>query len=301
MTLSAPSGPQSAGPLITVIEPEPFAPLGRLGEWLFSEGARLRTIRPWQGDPIPRPEELGDGAVVLGGAMSAHDDSAHPWLVELRRLLRAIVADGVPAVAICLGAQVAAEALGGATAVPSPHGSEGGIVDLRLTEEAAQDPVFGRVVDEAVRAAVRAGIPTDDGTRLPVIVSHDDGVVVLPDGATLLASSAGAPVQAWRLGALLALQHHPESNPARIEFWSARSEARRLGVVDDEEAAEALAQEDLPARAVEVGRRARAQAERVEPVIQAFGRALARHLVGSARARAMQRAAHPAPDHEGGR
>ena len=40
------------------------------------------------------------------------------------------------------------------------------------------------------------------------------------------------------------------------------------------------------AEAVEAGARARADAERVEPVIQAFGRALARILVRNARARA---------------
>ena len=216
--------------------------------------------------------------------MSAHDDAAHPWLADLRALLRGAVDERVPAVAICLGSQVAAEALGGATAVPSPHGGEGGVVELELTEAAGQDAVFSEILDEAVRAAVRAGIPTRDGTRLPVIVSHDDGVVRLPEGTTLLASSPGSPVQAWRAGKLLALQHHPESTPARIEYWRARSAARALGVVEGEEAAEALPDADLPQEAVAAGARARVEAEKVEPVLQAFGRALARTLVRNARA-----------------
>ena len=38
---------------ITVIEPEELAPVGRLGEWLFAEGAALRMVRPWQGEAIP--------------------------------------------------------------------------------------------------------------------------------------------------------------------------------------------------------------------------------------------------------
>ena len=138
--------------------------------------------------------------------MSAHDDVEHPWLVDLRALLRDVVDERVPTVAICLGAQVAAEALGGATACPSPHGSENGVVDLELTEAARADPVFSEIVDEAVRAAVRAGVPTRGGARLPVIVSHDDVVVRLPESAVLLASSAGAPVQAWRVSKLLALR-----------------------------------------------------------------------------------------------
>ena len=267
-----------------MIEPEALAPVGRLGEWLFAEGVTLRMVRPWSGDAIPDFSEIGSGLVVLGGAMSAHDDADHPWLADLRGLLRRIVDERVPAVAICLGAQVAAEALGGDTACPSPHGPEGGVVELELTEVAGQDAVFSDIVDEAVRAAVRAGIPTRDGTRLPVIVSHDDGVVRLPEGTTLLASSPGSPVQAWRAGKLLALQHHPESTPARIEYWRARSAARALGVVEGEEAAEALPDADLPQEAVAAGARARVEAEKVEPVLQAFGRALARTLVRNARA-----------------
>lgn len=95
---------------------------------------------------------------------------------------------------------------------------------------------------------------------------------------------AGAPVQTWRAGRLLALQHHPESTPARIEYWRARSVAHAMGVVEKEEVAEALSEAELPAEALQAGARARAEAERVEPVIQAFGRALARVLVRGARA-----------------
>ena len=269
---------------ITVIEPEELAPVGRLGEWLFAEGASLRMVRPWRGEPIPSLDEIGDGLVVLGGSMSAHDEGEHPWLADLRELLRGVVADDVPAIAICLGAQVAAEALGGSTAVPALGNDEVGVVELTITAAGESDPVFGAVAAEAIRAAHRAGIPTSDGTRLPVIVSHEDGIVRLPEGATLLASSAGAPVQTWRAGRLLALQHHPESTPARIEYWRARSVAHAMGVVEKEEVAEALSEAELPAEALQAGARARAEAERVEPVIQAFGRALARVLVRGARA-----------------
>ena len=165
---------------ITVIEPEELAPVGRLGEWLFAEGASLRMVRPWRGEPIPSLDEIGDGLVVLGGSMSAHDEGEHPWLADLRELLRGVVADDVPAIAICLGAQVAAEALGGSTAVPALGNDEVGVVELTITAAGESDPVFGAVAAEAIRAAHRAGIPTSDGTRLPVIVSHHDAVTHLP-------------------------------------------------------------------------------------------------------------------------
>lgn len=284
------TGARSAStPVLTVIEPEAFAPLGRLGEWLFACGARLRVVRPWQGESIPDLSDVGDGLVLLGGAMSAHDDEAHPWIADLRHLVRRVVEERVPTVAICLSAQVAAEALGGATAVPSPHGSENGIVDIELTEAATRDPFLAPVIDAAVRAAVRTGVSTQDGTRLPVIVSHADGVVRLPEDAVLLATSEGAPIHAWRVGRLLALQHHPESTPDRIEHWQARSAAREMGLGLEGQTLETMDDAELPAEAIEAGRRARAEAERVDAVVQAFGRELARQLVASARAYAVTR------------
>ena len=207
---------------ITVIEPEELAPVGRLGEWLFAEGASLRMVRPWRGEPIPSLDEIGDGLVVLGGSMSAHDEGEHPWLEDLRELLRGVVADDVPAIAICLGAQVAAEALGGSTAVPALGNDEVGVVELTITAAGESDPVFGAVAAEAIRAAHRAGISTSDGTRFPVIVSHHDAVTHLPEAATLLASSDRSPVHTWRAGRLLAFQHHPESDPARAAYWRTR-------------------------------------------------------------------------------
>ena len=296
---------------ITVIEPEELAPVGRLGEWLFAEGAALRMVRPWRGDPIPSLSEVGDGLVVLGGSMSAHDEADHPWLADLRELLRGVVADDVPAIAICLGAQVAAEALGGTTAVPALGKDEVGVVDLTITPAGESDPVFGQVAAEAVRAAHRTGISTSDGTRFPVIVSHHDAVTHLPEAATLLASSDRSPVHTWRAGRLLAFQHHPESDPARAAYWRTRDALNeQSGTVDTaslkaaRDALEVAAGRsaapgavgthgatpaDLPEAVASAGAAVRAEAERVDPVIQAFGRTLARILVRNMRARRLVR------------
>ena len=296
---------------ITVIEPEELAPVGRLGEWLFAEGASLRMVRPWRGEPIPSLDEIGDGLVVLGGSMSAHDEGEHPWLADLRELLRGVVADDVPAIAICLGAQVAAEALGGSTAVPALGNDEVGVVELTITAAGESDPVFGAVAAEAIRAAHRAGISTSDGTRLPVIVSHHDAVTHLPEAATLLASSDRSPVHTWRAGRLLAFQHHPESDPARVAYWRTRDALNDLaGTMDAaslkaaRDALEVAAGRsaapgaagthgataaDLPEAAASAGAAAREQAERVDPAIQAFGRSLARVLVRNVRARRLAR------------
>ena len=284
------STPRPAGPLITVIEPDAVAPLDRLGEWLFASGARLRTIRVWKGEALPATDDLGDGLVVLGGQMSAHDDAAHPWLEGRREIIRHAGADGLPTLTICLGAQVAAEALGAVTAVPSPDGGEHGVAELELTEAALVDRVLGPVIDEAVRAAVRAGISTQDGTRLPAVVSHDDAVVSLPEGATLLASSQRCPIHTWRVGRMLAFQHHPEASPARLGSWTEREVAQEMGVEPPAVTDSAVPSgRELPAEAVAAGEQARATAEEADSVAQAYGRGLARELVRHARAYAAQR------------
>ena len=74
MTDILPALPDPApAPVITVIEPEAFAPLGRLGQWLFAEGASLRVVRPWAGEAIPGPAGAGDqvGGGGEGGRQGA--------------------------------------------------------------------------------------------------------------------------------------------------------------------------------------------------------------------------------------
>ena len=284
-------------PVITVIEPEVLAPLGRLRQWLLAEGATIRMVRPGAGDPVPALEEIDGALVVLGGAMSAHSEDDHPWIVPLRGLLAQVVTERVPAVAICLGAQIAAEALGGTTTVPAPDHAETGVVDLQVTRAGRQDALFAEMVTEGLRAAGPSG---RNGT-LPVIVSHGDAVTRLPEQAVLLASSSRSPVHTWRAGRLLAFQHHPESDPVRVGYWRTRDALTERGLpphLAREQAADltgvAPAWPDAPAQApdpeslreaVATGRLAREQAEAVDPAVQAFGRALARVLVRSARSR----------------
>ncbi|WP_180271987.1 hypothetical protein [Actinomyces ruminis] len=65
--------------------------------------------------------------------------------------------------------------------------------------------------------------------------------------------------------------------------------AWKLGAVADMGELKDLTDADLPVEALAAGRRVRADAERAEPVVQAFGRALARVLARQARARRAQR------------
>lgn len=278
-----------SNPQITVLELDTIGPIGRLGEWLFAAGASLKTYRPWKGEALPAPEELGEGLVVLGGRQNAYADAEYPWIEGVRELIRYGRTADLPTMGICLGAQIAATALGGEVAVPYER-DEHGVIELQLTEAGQEDATLKPAIDEAVRAAVRAGISTSDGTRLPAYASHNDAVTRLPEGATLLATSEASPIHAWHLGRVLAFQQHPELSPAHLAVLSQRAELARRGATELLGDHGALAEgAQLPQDVVELGEHIEADAERVDPVIQSFGRTLALEMVQRAKAYAVQR------------
>src|SRR5437588_28621 len=97
-----------------------------------------RVITPEAGE-LPDWRRHG-GIVAMGGAMGAYEEQAHPWLAAEKRLIAEAVAAGRPYWGVCLGAQLLAAALG-ARVAPGPA-AEIGVHEVRLTPEAAGDPVF---------------------------------------------------------------------------------------------------------------------------------------------------------------
>ncbi|MGI8761373.1 MAG: type 1 glutamine amidotransferase [Jatrophihabitantaceae bacterium] len=176
-------------------------PVGRLGEWLTDAGVQLELRRP---DELPGSLDGFAGLLVLGGPMSAGDDAAHPWLATVRALLREAVARELPALGVCLGAQLLAAANGGRVA-RNPHGPEFGAQLVAKRASSATDPLFGRLP-----------ITPD------VIQWHFDAVVALPPGAVQLASSPGCEQQAFRLGRVAwGIQFHIETTPDVVRAWAA--------------------------------------------------------------------------------
>lgn len=193
---------------VVVVEHDALAPAGWLGDALRRADLPLRTVRAHAGEALPAPEEAA-ALVVLGGAQSAYDDD--PAIVAATAAVRAAAAADVPVLGVCLGAQIAAAALGG-TARPAPVG-ELGYVEVALTEAGRRDPVL-RHLDA------------------PVLEWHLD-TFDLPPGATLLARSARYP-QAFRHGSVLALQFHAEAPPEVLPAWidGTPAEALRAAGVD---------------------------------------------------------------------
>lgn len=220
----------------------------------------LRELRPdaqvtigtpadagWQ---LPEGVSLGDfdGLVWTGSSLTIHDAGDE----RVRRqvaLARRAFHEAVPSFGSCFAAQLAVTAAGGRCA-RSPAGREFGISrGIEPNDAGRAHPLF----------AGRGPGPFDAFT------SHQDEIVELPQGATLLASNEWSRVQAVAVehegGRFWAVQYHPEydlheiaalsrirwpglveqgqfASEAEVRAWSAAAE--RVADAGDEGEAEAL-------------------------------------------------------------
>lgn len=190
-------------PRLLVVEPDPICPLNRYGDWLVEAGIAIRVIRPFAGEPLP--QRLDDDALlVLGGGMSANDDAEHPWLADIRKLMRQATKRSLPTLGICLGGQLLAQTFGGTVTV-GDRGLETGVIRIGWRPEAGTDPLFA-------------------GLRTPFLTAafHGDMIATLPDTAVWCGHSDMYHHQAFRVGAAAwGVQFHPEASLAEYEEWVA--------------------------------------------------------------------------------
>jgi GMP synthase (glutamine-hydrolysing) len=221
--------PDSAA--LLVVQHEDACPPALFGEWLGGAGVALDVRRPYRGDALPAELGAHAGLLVLGGSMGAHDDADHPWLAPTRVLMRDAVDAGAPLLAICLGHQLAAVALGG-TSRPNPAGQTVGVRPVGWCPGARADPLFGAL--------------TESGA----VVSHWNGDIVtdLPGRAAVLARTADGAPQVLRYGERAwGVQFHPEADHAVISVWAEGDRERAAGAGPDVDAALQQVKEAEPA------------------------------------------------------
>ena len=187
---------------VAVVENTRVSHLGQVGVALEEAGADLDIFRPWDGGALPDGIDDHDALVVLGGEQNALDDETHPYLPELARLMRAFGDAGKAVLGICLGSQILARAYGGENKLDAAR--EFGWHEVRLTEEAATDPVLRTV-----------------GDRFPIFQWHSD-TFSLPEGAVRLATNDTTRNQAFRVGrAAYGTQFHFEASRSVVDAWNA--------------------------------------------------------------------------------
>ncbi|WP_244303309.1 type 1 glutamine amidotransferase [Leucobacter coleopterorum] len=190
---------------VLVVEHQADAGLGLFMWSLTESGVELERVGPTNDRPVPETLDGYDGLIVLGGSMGPTDDEQAPWLPATRALLSAGVAQQIPTLGICLGAQLMATALGGHVRT-NPEGPEVGLHSVEFSRDASGDPLFGEFSDSSV----------------PVVQWHWLEADQLPEGATLLASSAGCQNQAFRVGPRAwGVQFHPEALSQTASDWAA--------------------------------------------------------------------------------
>lgn len=140
-----------------------------------------------------------DGWLITGSKHGAYED--HAWIPPLEQLIRDICAARRPLVGICFGHQIIAQALGG------------------RVEKFSGGWVVGRTGYEI------------DGQTVTLNAWHQDQVVGLPPGATVIGRSAGCACAALAYGdRALSFQAHPEFDDRMI---GTLLDLRAPGVVPD--------------------------------------------------------------------
>ena len=157
-------------------------------------------------EALPSIEDV-DLLIIMGGTMSVNDEVNFPWLKIEKRWLRRYLAAGKPAIGLCLGGQLIANALG--AAVSRNEQQELGWATVRKIQH----------------------VPTEC-FELPeqfnVMQWHSE-TFDIPKGAIRLAENNVCHNQAYQIGKnILGFQFHPEITQQALKIFMAHEEEKNI-------------------------------------------------------------------------
>lgn len=172
-----------------------------LERWAADAGFAVANVWAYAGE-LPAAAGGWAGLIVTGSPHGVHDDL--PFIAPEMAFLRAAAEAGTPVLGLCFGTQILGAALCGKDQVFRRPACEVGFLPLRLTAEAAVDPLLAGAEDP-----------------LRMLVWHNDEVRHDHADMRILASSEGCPNQIWRWrdAPVWGVQGHPEVTPALAPRW----------------------------------------------------------------------------------
>ncbi len=173
---------------------------GTLGDFMQNNGIPYQVVDAFLEDSYVEEPADYSAVIILGGPMGVYDDEELcPFLSWEDAFLKKVIREEIPALGICLGAQLIAKAAG-ARITKAPE-KEIGWSEVSLTGDGRADSLFEGFLPNIL-----------------VFQWHGDTFEV-PPGGKRLAQSNVCPNQAFRVGTAYGLQFHLEVTPPMINQW----------------------------------------------------------------------------------
>lgn len=151
---------------------------------------------PLELEALPHIDEV-DLLIIMGGTMSVNDEANYPWLKLEKRWLRRYLSAGKPAIGLCLGGQLIANALG--ASVSRNQHQELGWIDVGRVSHVPEN--YFQIPE-----------------KINIMQWHSE-TFEIPRGGVRLAQNNVCQNQMYQIGRnVLGFQFHPEMTPHALQL-----------------------------------------------------------------------------------